>query len=931
MGPRFRIRLLDADRVRERSSGALEAGEGLDPDQHEWRHLELACALPHPWFDDQLARALGLSPRALARPEPRGWLEDAVEAFDVGAALASERESARADEARLELLAHLQRARTDLRAWLIRAVLIPPTRERRGLDGAYAGLLAANEACVEAWSPASQQSLAAALAELLRARAGPHDRLALEAWAPHAFRAPVICDPELDYTQISIPIWANRILAGEPCALVSVRGAPCYDSLLTLMPRLRGDRGHYVGVSPLLCAALAERTELDAADLSLVVGRPDEGMSGYTLDMLDPAATLFARPFFDMVLAPRSVWTAVRAPLLDHEEGVGVELDFEGDTELWTLSGAHHALEWIADLDRRRLRLARLERLLGACVAHSTRVGSSLQFDDLRVEGLEPHDIRADEDRRLFQDQYDDGLITEDERVLKIEDARANRNATLHYSLRDNPAQPSSPWVRAAWSRHRPPPWLFELVCGAMARSAPMQLPRRGPLEGLDAFGFAAIAPSIRRRAYLPRVHRAEREAVMRQAFVAMREPPESPDARDDCGNFNRSAALNELSAFHLSGQLRSDLGFLPPEGARPTEPCGILACRHDWVCRSCWRTPTGFGLELDPSRAGLELARLFGAQWWPWHGGVPARYGERPWLTPQNPRTLHAFDALVAGCHENSALLPGAHAEISTTSEDRVLELPFGTQAWVRELSGDEVVLEMRQGRLGLASYRREGGIEVDRDRHELVWVDARGVTQRRAIPPGWVLQTSAHGLRELVWDPHWEGRAHEWEALLGRRVDPPEVLAPLGGKLRIETLAEDLVELHIRSPHGTWSTRVDQATAGRFRAVDGDIVGRSTRLLAGQVDPREAAPLNPNALGWWVLDVLLDLQHLVRTAVDPRAIELYAHLATTPRNSFHPLDQLVRERGDLLGRLRAGSLLEALRAAVTSGCIETFDLPAP
>lgn len=890
MGVELRVRMLDAEAIRSRSAGPLAVDEPLDPGQLEWRHLELGSALPHPWFEDQLARALGISPARLAQAEPQGWRELAVAKLDLDATLLSLRADLAADLAvdlaRIDLLERMRDAEVSPRDWLIHALPIPPAEQRVGLERRYAVVRACAAELSEGWTPARERALARALARVFDPRLRVPERLRLEGFAPETVAGSVVPDPELSFEEIGLSdsIAAALGVEDREDLLILVRGLPAHDAVLSLRAVTIASNDRVFRVSPLLLSALTSRSRGDSCELELVVGR---GHDRHDLDELGPIHTVFARP---------NSWGGL---LPDRVRALVYRLD---PAPNW------NRFPWDPDPEVRRARLRQAEQQLHASLASATSL--SLYYDDLLVHARAIESLwdPAAEQLRCIREQYDDGLITSDERAAKVADVRMM-------------------WREQAWSRlsehgKQLDLWLTRremsiLFAGVRTDLDAPELRPQTLVRGLDPHTHFMMARVNRRdRVDVELANEPSAEAT-RMSIAALREDPRVRVA--DCGLEQRQSAIAifiESEPDCYEGHFRCSAPHqhrLPP---------GVQECRAPRVCERCWSEVRSGKVDATAARAGLELARLFHEldYWWsgrrdhaqPLQHMMPRR--SRCWtlVASEGVVRIHGVDG-IHGEPTSSVWVHDAYVEIVSATDVRRVPVPFGARFNVRDgerierrmvVAVAQPSLQIPSGRTGEIEYRWPWAV----DEGASVYL-SRGVPDERG--------------RSWYQPTRWFER-DDWRVLLRRGLGPVEQLCPVAGRLRIERISADLIDLHVgvpadaRGPARTWTQRRRVLDRGELWAADGDPVQVGQRLLGGQLDLSARAALEPEWTRDWLLELLVSLMWTGGVDVDWRALELYARLATTPRDRYRTLAELARDNADAITRMRVGSLFEELRAAL-------------
>jgi hypothetical protein len=901
----LRVRMLDGEAIRSRSSGPLAADEPLDPGQLEWRHLELGCALPHPWFEDQLARALGISPARLARAEPQGWRELAVAQFDLDATLLSQRDEPSADPARLDLLERMRDAGLSGDDWLIDALPIPPAELRVGLERRYAVVQACVAELREGWTPARERSLARALGRLFEPPLRVAERLRLEGYAPNTVAGPVIPDPNLTFEQLGLAdsIAAQLGVEDGDDLLILVRGLPASDAVLSLRAATVASTDRVFWLSPLLLAALCSRSRGDACELELVVGR------GHGLQALDPTRTVFARPASPHGLLPKSV-----AAIIDRVD--------PPSRESW------RRFDWQCEPEVRRALLHEAEQRLRESLETLTTAGLSLCHDDLATHARAIESLWSPIAANFepIDTQYGDGLITHDERVAKIADVRQQWREAVWSHLRGHAEQLD------LWLTRRQ----MNLLLGGVRIDA--EAPRLAPqtlVRGLDPHAYFMMARVARRdRVDVELANESIAEAT-RMSIAALRDDSRVRVA--DCGLEQRQSAVRsfEESAHDCyEGHFR----FRAPHWHRP--PTGVQECGAPRVCDRCWSEVDSGRVDTVAARAGLELARMFHELEYWWSGrhdyGQPLKY-----MQPRRSRcwTLIASEGLVRihGLDESSSRIwvHDAYVEIVGPTGVRTEPLPFGARVNVRDGQRIErrMVVAIAQPSLELGGFNdvTETGPTSLRFRDD----DGRVRTVEFRWP--WAVDRSSWTQYLHRGVPDEQGRwlkepwrwfeCDDWRVLLRRGLGPLEVLSPVAGRLRIEHGSAEPFALHVdipaddRGPARTWTQRCGPFDRSTLWAADGDPVQVGQRLLGGLLDLSARAACEPEWTREWLLELLVSLMRTSGAYVDWRALELYARLATTPRDRYRTLAELARDHADAITRMRVGSLFEELRAAVVAG----------
>lgn len=879
--------MLDANAIRSRSAGPVDH---LDPTQHDWRHVELRAAVPHPWFEDQLARALGISPNALARCEPQGWREQAVSGFDVGATLTALRNDPSADPARIDLLDRMLEAEVSPRDWLLRALPIPPADQRASLERRYANVLAGNAELEAAWTPERERSLARALARLFDPRRFA-ERLRIEARAPEAISGSVVPDPDLSFEQIGIPDALARSLGvtNDADLLVLVRPAPSCDAVVSLRALLIPADDHVLRVSPLLLCVLSRRAGVDACELELVVGR-----GRGRLAQLGPVHTLFARPSDYGSLLPHHVQA-----IIDRVDRVDP-----------TQPADRKRHRWSADPELRRARLLEAEQRLLECLDPLTASGLSLGFEDLsepaRAIALRWIPYRV-EIKHIWA-QYADGLILSSERDAKFVDVRSAWRDECARDLRER--------------SNRLDLWLTRWDASCLLVGVPTDLdaPALDPqtlIAGVDPHKYHLLARHQRRfRVDVALAVDATAETT-RMSIAALRDGPRATVA--DCGLAERASAVEAIV---------NDGWQDPWRPAQPLQlPQSVLTCHAAWVCERCWSEAAGDQrVHLTTERAGLELARFFlEPNLWDEHRGhhrplkhMPLR--RRRWWELVADRDQFEIHGL-AWDHD-------AYAEITTAAGVDRVPLPFGARVKLpNQFEARVVAGTTTDPFLIIDSCTRVEWLGTE----SLQFCDRDGRLHR--IELRWPWSATVHeyssglriGLHYGISLDDWSDCYHrfernDWRVLLRRGLGPVEELSPIAGRLRIDRLADGVFDLHVDSPTRTWTQRRTWLNPEIMWAADGDPIQAGQRLVGGHLDISARAAIEPESTREWLLELLTSLLQAGRAHVDWRALELYAKLATTPRDRYRTLTELACDPADPLTRMRLGSLFEELRVAVLS-----------
>lgn len=881
----LRVRMLDADAIRSRSAGALEADEVLDPGQIEWRHLELDCGLPHPWFEDQLARALGISPTCLAQAEPRGWRELAVATLNLDATLLSLRADPTADPARIDLLERMRDAGVSPRDWLIHALPIPPAKQRVGLERRYAIVLSCAAELREGWTAARERALARALGRLFDPSSRLPERLRLEGFAPNTVAGPVVPDPDLTFEQLGLSdsIAAKLGVEDGDDLLILVRGLPVHDAVLSLRAATIAADACVFRVSPLLLAALRSRSRGDSCDLELVVGRGHHHELG-------PVHTIFARPCPDLVV-PRNV-----AAIFDRADPRK-----PGDAR-W---------HWDRDPDVRRARLQHAEERLREELEFMTMAGLSLCHDDLakHARAIQPLWIPAAEDLQWIRQRYDDGMFVTDEATGKYADVRQSWRASIWFSALLEPTE----WD--LWLTRREMSILFAGVRTDL--EAPELAPQTLVL-GLDPHTYFMMARVDRRGRVDVELAREPTSEATRMSIAALRDDPQA--SVFDCGLEQRRSAV-ESFIDSSPGCSEAHFSFHAPHWHRP--PTGVQECRAPRVCDRCWSEVDSGRVDTPAARAGLELARLLSELEYWWSGrhdyGQPLRH---MWARRSRCWTLVASEGEVRvhGLDEASkrVWVHDAWVEIIGPTGVRRESVPFGARFNVRNGERIERRMVVAIAEPYLESRISEPAIDI-----ELRWPWAVDVSWSNDLLYRGVLD-EAHWWWGRSW--RWFERK-DWRVLLRRALGPVEELCPVAGRLRIDRVAADLIDLHVdvpaddRGPARTWTQRRRVPDRSMLWVADGDPVQVGQRLLGGYLDLSARAALEPEWTREWVLELLISLDSTSGAFIDWRALELYARLATMPRDRYRTLVELARDHADAITRMRVGSLFEELRALVLRG----------
>jgi hypothetical protein len=858
MAPAIRVRVLGADEVRSRSVGAIDPARGLDPEQSDQRHLELSCAVPNPWFEGQPLRALP----------------------------------------------------------------IPPAEQRGELEKVYAEVLACEQALREGWTAARERQLGVAIGRLFARVVGKQKRLALGAWVPEAIAGPVVPDPALELDQLGIPDPLARGFEHADELLVVIREASTANAVLSLRPVVIAADDRAFRVAPMLLAAMAERAELDACELELVVGR------GRGLERLGPLYTLFSRPFAHNLVLPRSVALTVLAASLPHEPD---ELE---DRKI--RARLVEEFGWIADASTRAARLERARRLLHASLDDLSRAGSSLCHADLRDPLGDLVDATAELRAHMLDrcDRYNRGELSRAELRWWIGD---EREVWVHRQIQalvgihrvwDAPEGPALepgavrlPSLRGWASLDLDEP--RRLLCAPDTGNACEGILPSNLVTGLDTHTWFATA-QVRRRPVIERVvARQHTRAWARTSLAALRRPSNA-DAVEDCGLLGHESAATRLVV--------DEAPTLPPVIEHPPLPRpippGVLGCRAAWVCERCWSSVATGQAAIEPRRVALEFVRMFERL----HGLWTRRY----WSGPSSPRAWN-HDVMGPGrVRIRGTRAPGwvesDHAEIEVDDGDSVRVRPLFTHE--RTLVANDTVLDRPTLVVHSGDYNMveldapitkfsSGHVIMQAPGQEARWFYARrfGQLTRELDYFGTTGKPFGYAISGY-YGGHWAARVEshrEWHLLLGEPSQPKELRAPFAGHLRIRRRRRDY-EFEVTAPGRVWKARAERCEYPLTTQDDTDVY--ELQLLAeGYIDADELARRDPDGARWWVLEVLLGLSLHARTPVDWRALDLYARIVTTPPGTVQTLPALARTRGDLFTRMRVGSMFEELRAAVLHG----------